>query len=627
MKICPECLERMDGDLEYCPEDGTELRTIRAREEDPMEGRVLDEKWVIESKIGGGGMGAVYRAHQLSVDRTVAVKVLRSDLSEDDEHVQRFFREANVASNVSDPRCVTIYDFGQTEDDHVLYLAMEYLEGESLHDRRESHSFTLRETAEIGIEIAAALESLHGQGIIHRDLKPENVYLVDDVGEDLFLKVLDFGLAKVAKSDATPVTASGQVFGTPEFMSPEQCMGSEVGPRSDVYSLGCLLYELVTGQTPFAANASVEVLLAHVNRPPPPVDEGDALPRGYADLIMQMLEKDPADRPESSVAVRERLEAIRDRLSDASEEGIPAPELVEVPDHSLEEDRETAAAPEEELPVGATAAEPEAPPEPADETREGSPRRGTVAVAIAAGLVGLGVAGYFGGLFGGENEAGAKSIGAQQRPAEPEAVRGAVERALDSRAEARIRAASRAAGFYRAERAGDRATFLAGATTFRSAESEEGAERASGEEAATDGQRGAASAADADRETERAGAESGAIESDGSEESGASEEGVVPFLTETNATRIFRSKEGQVENCVVEKAPGDLSSELTIRVEVVVSGEGDVVSTDIPQASSDSQALHTCVEQIAGGLEFPPTKNGSGMRLIHQYHYRPRNAK
>jgi len=599
MKICPECLERVDEDLEFCPHDGTELRTIHAREEDPMEGRVLDEKWVVETKIGGGGMGAVYRGHQLSVDRTVAIKILRSDLSEDDEHVERFFREANVASNVSDPRCVTIYDFGQTSDDHVLYLAMEYLDGESLHDFRESDSLTLGETAEIGIEIATALEKLHGDGIVHRDLKPENVFLVDEVGSDLFLKLLDFGLAKVAQSEATPVTATGQVFGTPEFMSPEQCMDSDVGPKSDLYSLGCLLYELIAGRTPFRATSSVEMLLAHVNRPAPPIEFG-VVPRAYTELIAELLAKEPEDRPESSVAVRRRLEAIRGELGEAAGMEVP----ISAPGERFSENPESETAVE-----GSEAVAPERLADPSageSAERPGAGERGLLraVVAVAVGFAGLAVTGYLGGWF----------VGGRAAPGASSVERGmGVERAVEARVKALVESSAAASGVGRGEAVGGRATFLAGATTLEGSRSPTGEGAGSESSGPRGGGRGLA----------RGGTPSNAGGNRPAGEDEEEPEQLVPFLTESSATRRFRSKRPAVHRCVMGILAGRSGSEMLVRVELIVSGTGEVQSAEVLEPTGAPGSFRSCVLDVVRTLEFPPTTDGNGMQLVHDYTYRP----
>ena len=224
MKICPTCQLQYDDDVDFCPADGMKLRVRREASTDPLLGRALDGRWIIEEKLGEGGMGAVYRGHQRSVNRTVAIKTLRPQLVESDEFVNRFFREAQIAANIAHPHCVTILDYG--EDDGTLYLAMEFLEGTLLTDRIEAGGLTAKEIIEIGIQTASALSAAHDQNIVHRDLKPDNIYLLEVPGGGTFVKVLDFGIAKLM--DDAP--------GGGEALIRE--LGAQIGPQ--VQRLGTL---------------------------------------------------------------------------------------------------------------------------------------------------------------------------------------------------------------------------------------------------------------------------------------------------------------------------------------------------------------------------------------------------
>ncbi len=281
-----------------------------------MIGRVLDNRWIIEGKIGQGGMGAVYSGHQRSVDRKVAIKTLRSSLADTDDFVDRFFREARVATTINHPHCVTIHDFGQ-DDDGTLYLAMEFLDGQELTDRIEAGSLTLEEILRIGMQIASALSAAHDAQIVHRDLKPDNIFLLDIPGGGTFVKVLDFGIAKVLGSD-TQMTKTGQVFGTPSYMSPEQCQGHPVDGRSDLYSLGCILYELVGGRPPFNGETPMAVLMAHVVNEVTPLSNLDGVARHVEprveSLIMSLLAKEPDERPATASIARSQLEQIISEL-------------------------------------------------------------------------------------------------------------------------------------------------------------------------------------------------------------------------------------------------------------------------------------------------------------------------
>lgn len=311
LKVCPECSRKYPEDIDYCAQDGTRLEELRDDQSDPLIGRVLDNRWVIEQRIGMGGMGAVYLGSQRSVDRQVAIKTLKPELSHSREFVDRFFREARVASKISHPHSVTILDFGQTSDD-TLYLAMEFLEGVPLTTRLREGNLSLREIIKICIQISSALAAAHAAQIIHRDLKPDNIYLLDISDESTFVKVLDFGIAKVIDAEEK-MTQTGQVFGTPEYMSPEQCQGRDLDGRSDLYSLGCILYRMLVGRPPFESDTPMAVLISHVNQPPERVHgliERPDIPESLADLCMQLLEKAPDARPDDAQAVRAQLEQI-----------------------------------------------------------------------------------------------------------------------------------------------------------------------------------------------------------------------------------------------------------------------------------------------------------------------------
>jgi len=290
------------------------LRQKRRESADPLVGRVIDGRWIIEEKIGEGGMGAVYRAHQKSVDRTVAIKTLRSALVDSDEFVDRFFTEVKVATKVDHPHCVTILDFGQTEDG-TLYLAMEYLDGQDLTGRSQTRPLSTEEIIRVGVQVSSALAAAHEYNVVHRDLKPDNVFMLDMPGGDTFVKVLDFGIAKMLDSN-TKVTKTGMIFGTPDYMSPEQCRGDSLDGRSDLYSLGCILYELLGGGAPFAATTPMAVLMAHVNEDVPAFAEKGIsdVPPGLEAIIMKLLEKNPDDRFASATEVRLALETELMRL-------------------------------------------------------------------------------------------------------------------------------------------------------------------------------------------------------------------------------------------------------------------------------------------------------------------------
>ncbi len=329
-KVCPTCQTEYGDDVEFCPHDGMKLRRRRGGDdEDPMIDRILDGRWVIESRIGMGGMGAVYLGHQRSVDRKVAIKTLRSSLADTDDFVDRFFREARVATTINHPHCVTIHDFGQDEDG-TLYLAMEFLEGQDLTSRISDGDISIEEALRIGSQIASALSAAHQANIVHRDLKPDNIFLLDISDGSTFVKVLDFGIAKVMGAD-TQMTKTGQVFGTPAYMSPEQCQGHTIDGRSDLYSLGCILYELVGGRPPFEGETPMAVLMAHVANDVPPLSTIDGVMDGVdprvEQEIMALLSKDPDGRPATASEAKQRLNALLSSLN-APDLSYTAPQQV-----------------------------------------------------------------------------------------------------------------------------------------------------------------------------------------------------------------------------------------------------------------------------------------------------------
>ena len=278
-------------------------------------------------ELGRGGMGVVYAAEHEVIGRKVAIKVLHPDVSQDPRHAARFVLEARAAGQVRHPGLVETIDFGTLEDG-ASYLVMEYLEGEELGRRLERLGTSLGPAAlPIARRIAEALAAAHARGIIHRDLKPGNVMLVSDPsdpGEDR-VKILDFGLAKSlpGRDEARPAvrTSTNAVMGTPAYMSPEQCLSAAtVTDRTDVYSLGIVLHEMLTGRLPFEASTSVDVMYAHVHRPPPSLLAMlPQAPPALADLVHAMLCKEPADRPDMEEVAR-RLEAM---APEASVERLP----------------------------------------------------------------------------------------------------------------------------------------------------------------------------------------------------------------------------------------------------------------------------------------------------------------
>jgi eukaryotic-like serine/threonine-protein kinase len=275
-----------------------------------MRGKIVDGRYVLGESLGSGGMGEVYLAHDEVLDRDVALKVLRSHYAGDEEFAARFRREARSAASLSHPNIVQVYDRGETGDG-TSYIAMEYVPGGTLKEQIERRGpFGDRETAAVGAQIADALGAAHERGVIHRDIKPQNV-LVTDSGD---LKVTDFGLARAAS--AATSSASGTIFGTAGYISPEQALGEPVGPRSDLYSLGVILYEMLTGELPFTADNSIAVCMKHVTEPPrPPKHLNPEISDGMDALVVNLLAKNPAGRYASATELLDDLDRVRDGLA------------------------------------------------------------------------------------------------------------------------------------------------------------------------------------------------------------------------------------------------------------------------------------------------------------------------
>ena len=302
-KICLRCGAKFGSQAEYCPHDGS-LLASDDQLADPLLGRVVLEQFRIEEQIGVGGMGTVYRAHQTTIDRDVAIKVLRAELARDEQAVARFEREARVCTALDHPNLVRVFLSGRFPDGR-LYIVMELLEGRSLADEIEQHGPPALERAVIMImKLCAGLAAVHAAGIVHRDIKPENVYLVRRARDPDFVKLVDFGVARVLEGDGVgpTTTQSGRVFGTATYISPEAATGDDTDHRSDIYSLGVLSYQLLTGELPFEGSTAGAVLMKHVHEAPPllqTVGRGAEVPDEVAQVIMRALSKEPEARQQT----------------------------------------------------------------------------------------------------------------------------------------------------------------------------------------------------------------------------------------------------------------------------------------------------------------------------------------
>jgi serine/threonine-protein kinase len=323
MRSCPQCGSTCDETHKFCPSCGFPIGKVAASPDDPLIGRSLPGGYLILELVGIGGMGRVYRAEQTNLGRTVAVKIIHPHLVGEENAAARFITEARAASRLNHPHSVGIIDFGKSPDGQ-LYLVMEFLRGRDLaRVNYEEGPLPFRRVIDVLRQTLAALAEAHNESIIHRDLKPENI-IVEPVrsGGD-FVKVVDFGLAKIRADTQQPsITSPGIVCGTPEYMSPEQARGDPLDARSDLYAVGVILYQLLTGRLPFEAESPTQVVLAHLTQAPQDprqVAPERQIPKPLAEVVLKALSKDQRDRFQDadsfSGTLAEVLAAIESNVS------------------------------------------------------------------------------------------------------------------------------------------------------------------------------------------------------------------------------------------------------------------------------------------------------------------------
>jgi len=307
MKKCPQCGVEYPDTNTLCPADGVALETT----DDSLIGTTLAGKYRIDARLNEGGMGTVYRATHVLMEKTVAIKVLRPALAADEKIVARFSREARAASRISHPNALSVTDFGE-DDNGIVFLVMEFLSGRTLKQLiRDDGPLPLPRVVEIIRQVGDALHAAHVQGVVHRDLKSDNIMLVDTMAGD-HAKVLDFGIAKINEPDGkmdSGLTAPNLVIGTPQYMSPEQCsQEGEIDARSDIYSLGVILYETLVGHVPFTADSPTMVMMKHLQEPVPSVlDERSDVPPQVGRVIARAMAKLPGNRYQTVAELIEDL--------------------------------------------------------------------------------------------------------------------------------------------------------------------------------------------------------------------------------------------------------------------------------------------------------------------------------
>jgi tRNA A-37 threonylcarbamoyl transferase component Bud32 len=332
MKRCPRCNARFDDGLLRCPHDAATLVDVG----DPMLGRTLADRYRLVHRIGAGGMGTVYRAQHLLLRRDVALKLLAPELTRDPVMRERFLREAQATHMLRHPNIVEVYDVAV--DGSRVFLVMELLEGDCLASWVGGGPMDVQLALRVVRPVVAALARAHAHGVVHRDIKPENIFVARRAAappEDMVVKVLDFGIAHLRHE--ARLTAPGEVFGTPEYLAPELARGEACQPASDLYAVGVMLFELVTGSLPFDGDLA-HIVAQHRDAPPPSARaRNPAVPAALDALIVRLMDKDPAARPECAAVLGRLLDGLL-AGGDPGASGVRVREVAPTMPSSLAED-------------------------------------------------------------------------------------------------------------------------------------------------------------------------------------------------------------------------------------------------------------------------------------------------
>ena len=333
MHICPACNATYDDDTKFCPRDGTALELVESGTPSRV-GQVIADRYRLVKRLGEGGMGEVYLAEHIYISKRVALKLLRPEIANNQEAVERFHREARATSSIGHENIITIDDFGRLPDGSVFFT-MEFLDGEDLSSLMLKGTMDPPRALNIVIQVCRGLAAAHAKGIVHRDMKPDNVFVTKDAhGQDL-VKILDFGIAKVNDPQSSNLTRTGQVFGTPHYMSPEQAMGKPLDHRSDIYSVGVMMYEMFTGTVPFKAESFIGILTKHVTEVPLPPSQaapGRQINPRLEQVIMKAMDKDPANRYPSMDEMLKDLYEVQRAVTAFRDVVRPDPVLPPPPD-------------------------------------------------------------------------------------------------------------------------------------------------------------------------------------------------------------------------------------------------------------------------------------------------------